>query len=87
MRLVRNSGTNRVVDVLRASLPADFSLGITWAGSCRRVLAAVEQDGVDLLGADRIVAWHPGAAPAATAAKSNFAVIPDQQGPQNGRSS
>ncbi len=69
MRLIRNSGDDRVVDVLRASLTQESSLDIASAGlslfgfaelssvleeleGCRLVLPAVEQDDVDLLGAD-----------------------------------
>lgn len=45
----------------------------------------MEQDGLDLRGADGIVVWHREPAPAA-AATINIAAIPDQQGPRNGRS-
>ncbi|MEW5927046.1 MAG: hypothetical protein AB1941_06165 [Gemmatimonadota bacterium] len=44
----------------------------------------MEHGGLDLLDADGIVVWHRELAPAA--ARINFAVIPDQQGPRNGRS-
>lgn len=42
----------------------------------------MEQDGQVLLDADGIVVWHREPAPAA--ARTDFAAIPDQQGPQNG---
>ncbi len=43
----------------------------------------MEQDGLVLLNADGIVVWHRKSAPA-DGARTDFAVIPDQQGQQNG---
>lgn len=69
MRLIRNSGGDRVVDELRATLSAESSLDIASSGlslfafaelkslvealkECRLVLPAVEQKGLNLVGAD-----------------------------------
>lgn len=43
----------------------------------------MEQDGLVLLDAAGIVVWHRESAPAAVA-RTDYAVIPLQQGPQNG---